>query len=249
MHTTARQLIGSIYKDALRRVARREAKLSTSHPLVSFTFDDFPKTALSIGGAILTDRGLSGTYYAAAGLMGKTTEVGRIFDESDLPRLIESRHELACHTYSHVSAADAALSSYYEDVMKGEQALRKYLDVAHQNNFSYPFGRATILAKRKVAPAMRSCRGIFPGSNGPIVDLNLLSANSLYGGIEGLPKIQSLIEENIRNRMWLIFYTHDIQNTPSDFGCTPQLFEKVVRCAIESGSEVVTVKRALDYTL
>jgi peptidoglycan/xylan/chitin deacetylase (PgdA/CDA1 family) len=33
-------------------------------PVISFTFDDFPRSALVKAGAILRERGLAGTYYA-----------------------------------------------------------------------------------------------------------------------------------------------------------------------------------------
>ncbi len=67
---------------------------------------------------------------------------------------------------------------------EGEQELGRYIGNAEQLNFSYPFGDVTVQAKKKVGPAMRSCRGIFPGLDGPMVDLNLLHANSLYGADE-----------------------------------------------------------------
>jgi peptidoglycan/xylan/chitin deacetylase (PgdA/CDA1 family) len=244
---TVRRFLGKARRQVLSGVARREVRLSAVRPLISFTFDDFPKSALSTGGAILKDFGLRGTYYAAAGLMGTTTEVGPIFDERDLPSLLDAGHELACHTYSHISARNVELPAYHEDVLKGERALAQYLGGSARLNFSYPFGGVTIRVKRKVAPAMRSCRGIFPGLDGPIVDLNLLHGNNLYGRAESLPAIQSAIGENTRQRRWLIFYVHDVQPVPSDYGCTPEFFEKVVRCAVESGSEIVTVAKALDY--
>jgi len=242
-----RTFLGEARRQLLSGVARREARLCTDRPLVTFTFDDFPKSALLTGGAILKECGLSGTYYAAAGLMGTTTEVGPIFDQGDLLCLFEAGHELACHTYSHVSARKTSLSGYYKDVLKGEYILAGYLGRAVRLNFSYPFGGVTIGAKKKVAPSMRSCRGIFPGLNGPIIDLNLLHGNSLYGGLERFSAIQCVIGENVRQKKWLIFYTHDVQSTPSPYGCTPSLFEKVVRCAIESGSEIVTVAKALEH--
>jgi len=240
-----RKVIGDARRQFLSAVARREARLTSERPLISFTFDDFPKTALYTAGAILESLGLHATYYAAAGLMATPTEVGAIFDEGDLPALIAHGHELASHTYSHISATKTGLSVYYQDAKKGEHALAKYAPNGRMN-FSYPFGAVTVGAKKKVGPAMRSCRGIFPGLDGSVVDLNLLHANSLYGGSDRLPAMESLIEENARRNSWLIFYTHDVQEKPSPYGCTPGLFESVVGCAMKSGAEIVTIEKALD---
>ena len=38
--------------------------------VVSFTFDDFPRSAWSNGGAVLEEYDVRGTYYAAMGLAG-----------------------------------------------------------------------------------------------------------------------------------------------------------------------------------
>lgn len=244
-----RKIFGRVRRHLLSRVARREVRLSNDRPLISFTFDDFPKTALFTGGAILKNRGLVGTYYAAAGLMGTTTEVGQIFDQADLTCLIEAGHELACHTYSHVSARKLSLNSYYEEVLRGQRALAQFAGASARLNFSYPFGEVTLNAKKEVGPAMPSCRGIYPGLDGPAIDLNLLHGNSIYGGLERFPSFRSLIDNNARKKTWLIFYTHDVQTNPGPYGCTPELFEKIVKTAVESGSEIVTVAEALTRSL
>jgi peptidoglycan/xylan/chitin deacetylase (PgdA/CDA1 family) len=240
-----RAILGGARRQLLSRVARREARLNNERPLISFTFDDFPKSALFTGGAILAEQRLSGTYYAAPGLIGTSTEVGPIFEPSDLQHLLEAGHELASHTYSHISSRKTSLSAYFEDARKGEQELGRYVGRPGLLNFSYPFGDVTIEAKKKIGPAMRSCRGIFPGLDGPVVDLNLLHANSLYGADERFTAAESLIQENARQNSWLIFYTHDVQQEPSPYGCTPRLFERVVACAIKSGAEILTVASAL----
>jgi peptidoglycan/xylan/chitin deacetylase (PgdA/CDA1 family) len=241
-----RTVLGNARRQLLSGVARREVRLCTDCPLISFTFDDFPKTALFTGGAILGEHGLCGTYYAAPGLMGRETEVGHIFEQADLPPLLEAGHELAGHTYSHISARKTNLSAYHEDVRRGQQELAGFLGKAERLNFSYPFGGVTIAAKKQVGPTMRSCRGIFPGLDGPLVDLNLLHANSLYGGAERFAAAESLIKQNARQKSWLIFYTHDVQEKPSPYGCTPSLFEAAVRSAVDSGAEILTVTKALE---
>ena len=53
-------------------------------PVISFTFDDFPRSALLNAGAILRERGLAGTYYASFGLMGTKAPTGEMFEREDL---------------------------------------------------------------------------------------------------------------------------------------------------------------------
>src|SRR5687768_8348252 len=83
---------------------RRPARMLNTDPLISFTFDDFPRSALHIGGEILKSYGFKGTYYAAFSLLGRDSPVGPIFVESDLASLLADGHELGCHTFAHSNA-------------------------------------------------------------------------------------------------------------------------------------------------
>jgi peptidoglycan/xylan/chitin deacetylase (PgdA/CDA1 family) len=208
---------------------------------VSFSFDDFPRTALTVGGKILKGVGARATYYTAVGLMDSVNELGPQFRRDDLHALLQEGHELGNHTFSHVSARATSLADYCEEVTRGNQALTEVLGIIASRNFSYPFGEVTFRVKKRVGQNIPSCRGIFRGLNGPAVDLNLLYANSLYGGTEQLAAAKALIDENTRRKTWLIFYTHDVQPHPSPYGCTPALLEEIVNAVQRSGARIVTV--------
>jgi hypothetical protein len=77
------------------------------------------------------------------------------------------------------------------------------------------------------------------------VDLNLLRANSLYSSSFDLDSIDRLIKENGRRRGWLIFYTHDISEQPSAFGCRPGEFESVVKLAVKTRARIMPVGQAV----
>jgi peptidoglycan/xylan/chitin deacetylase (PgdA/CDA1 family) len=226
-------------------VYRRTVSLGNRGPIVSFTFDDFPTTALTIGGSILEQFDARGTYYTALSLMNTRNEDEvEQFREEDIDALLESGHELASHTYSHISCRTASLSNYCKDVERGSQAVKKTNRV-DSVNFAYPFGHLSLLTKRDLAGTVASARSIFPGFNGPEIDLNLLRANSLYGGMEAAKQAEALIAENAKRKTWLIFYTHDVSSNPSPYGCTPARLEAAVYCAAQSGSRILTVREVL----
>lgn len=189
-----------------------------------------------------------GTFYAAPSLMGKTTEVGQIFVRGDLDQLLQEGHELGSHTFSHVSARDLSAGEFGEEINRGFEVLAKDLGLAASRNFSYPFGVVTTVTKWRTGHLMQSCRGIFGGVNKLNVDLNLLQANRLYGGMEQLKPARALIREAVTRKGWLIFCTHDVQEQPSEYGCTPEMFEQVVALAAESGATVATVEEVLKST-
>jgi peptidoglycan/xylan/chitin deacetylase (PgdA/CDA1 family) len=225
-------------------IHRRTVPFTHRRPVVSFSFDDFPRTAYTVGGSILEQFGVRGTYYAAVGLMNTVNELGEQFRLDDARSLVEKGHELGSHTFSHISCRSVSCPEFHADVEKGRRALKELMGT-ESGNFSYPFGDLTLRTKKVVAPGLASARSIFPGLNGPTVDLNLLRANRLYGDLGECAQAAALIDQNVRRGCWLIFYTHDVRPRPSAYGCTPALFEWVVSCAIRSGSRILTVAQVL----
>lgn len=236
-----RSKVARVRRNALCAFARRNVLLPCDRSLISFSFDDFPRTALTVGGAILKNAGARGTYYAAPGLMDSLNELGPQFRMEDLQDLLTAGHELASHTYSHAHARCTSLARYREEVERGFRTLKETFRLNASRQFAYPYGEITFWVKKTVGPMMQSCRGVYPGLNGPILDLNLLRANDLYGNTDQLAAARTLIDENSQRRTWLIFYTHDVQPNPSPYGCTPELLEQVVRTAVESGSRIATI--------
>jgi peptidoglycan/xylan/chitin deacetylase (PgdA/CDA1 family) len=236
-----RSWTGAVRRQIWCSFCSRLVPLGNRGPIVTFSFDDFPRTALTNGASIIERYGGRATYYVAMGLLGKENDVGRQFCGADLENLIERGHELASHTFSHLSAQRTALGKFRRDVDHGEHAIRESIAVGPSNNFAYPYGEVTLRAKSQLGPCMRSCRGTCSGFNGPQVDLNLLRSNSLYGDIEKADAARQLILENENRRSWLIFYSHDVADKPSRFGCTPALLESVVSFAAERGTRVMTV--------
>ncbi|MGA8439334.1 MAG: polysaccharide deacetylase family protein [Candidatus Sulfotelmatobacter sp.] len=236
-----RAALGTVRRRALCSLHRRIVPLGRRGPIVSFAFDDFPRTAYTIGGSILRSFGVRGTYYAAVGLMNTSNDLGEQFRADDLQALVSNGHELAGHTFSHISSSSVPLLAFRQDVKKGQQALHQITGITPSANFAYPYGAVTLAAKKALGEEMMSCRGIYGGVNGPDLDLNLLRANSLYGDIDRLTRVQELISQNEKRKGWLIFYTHDVQDHPSRYGCTPALLEAALSAAIRGGSKISTV--------
>jgi peptidoglycan/xylan/chitin deacetylase (PgdA/CDA1 family) len=241
---SVRSGLGAARRRLLCSLYRRSAPLGNRGPIVSFTFDDFPRTACSAGGAILERFGVRGTYYAAAGLMNTSNELGEQFRLEDIDSLLEKGHELASHTFGHISCRSVSGKEFCEDVEKGRKAVEEVSGL-DSPNFAYPFGHVTLQAKRTLRLGLGSARSIVPGLNGPAIDLNLLRANSLYGDLEGARRAEELIADNTKQKAWLIFYTHDVRSKPSPFGCTPELLEFAVSSAARCGCRILTMGEAL----
>src|SRR4029453_8134627 len=99
-------------------------------PLISFTFDDFPRSALHVAGRILEDHGIAGTYYVSLGLMGTLTPTGEMFTQDDLTQLLNCGHELGCHTYAHCDAAETTAPQFEQSVIDNREAQRRLIPSA-----------------------------------------------------------------------------------------------------------------------
>jgi peptidoglycan/xylan/chitin deacetylase (PgdA/CDA1 family) len=213
-------------------------------PVISFTFDDVPRSAVLVGGEILRKYGLHGTYYVCMGLANTMTETGERFRRDDLQPLAASGHEIACHTYSHLSFNSHSPIEIAADLDRNQKALEQALPGYTPRQFAFPYGDVSPDGWRMVSGRFESCRRTGGDINFEPIRLNLLSAVPLY---ERIPLAESLgfVDELLKQPSWLIFYTHDIGKSHSSYGCTPEYFETVVSKAAGCGAEVLKIGEAV----
>lgn len=234
-----------LQREAAARLARRPLLMRNAEPLVSFTFDDFPRSALLKGGAILRTHGVKGTFFASFGLMGRVGPTGEMFSSADLEELIRQKHELGCHTFDHCHAWDTAPRDFEASILRNREATEKYLAGLELKTFSYPISCPRPGTKRRAGRHFSCCRGGGQTFNSGIADLNNLKAFFIEKSRDDFETIEKVIKQSVRQRGWLIFATHDVSDLPTQFGCKPALFDKIVRCAVQSGAKVLPVYEAL----
>jgi peptidoglycan/xylan/chitin deacetylase (PgdA/CDA1 family) len=234
-----------------RRVARwlgrRPLRIQCASPVISFTFDDFPRSALYQGGAILRESGFAGTYYTSFGLMGKTAPTGEIFTAEDLGEFVRQGHELGCHTFDHCDSWATAPVEFEASVLRNRKKLAELAGLfpgASFSSLSYPISWPRSGTKRRIAGYFDCARGGGQTFNVGMTDLNYLNAFFIEQSRDDFSAIQRVIEANSAQRGWLIFATHDVCNSPTRFGCTPKLFARVVKCAQSSGAVILPVGQA-----
>lgn len=227
------------------RLGRRMVQLPKGRPIISFTFDDFPRSALENGGAILNRRGLSGTYYASFGLMEQITATGELFRPTDVTRLLAGGHELGCHTYDHFPAWETRPAAYEASVRKNLETMRRCAPGLPCRSHSFPISWPRPSSKKRLSRYFDCCRGGGQSVNLGWVDMNYLSAFFLEQSRDNPVAVGEIIELNRECGGWLIFATHDICDRPTKYGCTPEFFEEVVDAAVRSGADIMTVSSAL----
>lgn len=233
------------------RLARKLGQMLQTRPrqvrwpggVVSFTFDDFPKSALAVGGAVLEAHGLRGTYYTSAGVAETKSDLGPMFDADDVAAAHRSGHEIACHTFAHLDCRRSNLGLLLADIDENATALSDLTGGCRPVSFAFPFGSVSFSSKTALSHRFSSCRGVGHGINAGSVDFADLRANPV-GIWEDEAIVSRLIDDACGADGWLIFYTHDIVDSPSPYGCTPAQLEATVaaaaaRCAVLPVRDVV----------
>lgn len=238
-------LISKLNRRWARLAARAPMSVELDHAIVSFTFDDFPKSAAVEGAALLEAHGWRGTYYAAAGYAGQDTHHGAMFDAGDLQRLVANGHEIGCHTHSHLDGSSVAPADMLADIERNEAALRALGYDGPLESFAYPYGEVTPATKRLLANRFSSLRGVQAAINRGRCDRSLLKSVPVDGGEPGIARAVEAAHALTQDPGWLIFYIHDVQDTPTPWGCTPAQLSRVCDAVEESGARVLTVAAAL----
>lgn len=225
----------SLFKDSVR--------MRNGTSIISFSFDDFPRSAYHTAGAILKAHGFRGTYYAALGLMGAQEPVGEIFLREDLVSLVADGHELGCHTFAHCDTWNTPPAVFEQSIIDNARRLNELLPEASFKSLSYPLSGPRLNTKRRAARHFSCCRVGGQTYNAAVVDPSMLSAYFLEQA-ENLDSVKKMIDRNSAACGWLIFATHDVCEAPSRWGCNPAFFEDVVHYASRSEATVLPVGEA-----
>jgi peptidoglycan/xylan/chitin deacetylase (PgdA/CDA1 family) len=221
-------------------------RLSLNQPVVSFTFDDVPGVSFENGGKILSDAGFSGTFYVALNLLNASNP-DDVFTKQQLRDAFGHEHELGCHTYGHIHLTQIPVDQAIQDMNRNRREMQVILPQAELKNFSYPYGEQTLSFKKYLGQNYRSARGVGHGINGSNTDLFNLKAIRLYEAQFPLGDIIKRLDEAERSNGWLIFYTHDVRQNPTRWGCSPGYFEAVVRETATRKLMVLPVNGVLDF--
>jgi peptidoglycan/xylan/chitin deacetylase (PgdA/CDA1 family) len=239
-------LWASLPKPLQRRMARwcgqNKHAIQPAVPLISFTFDDFPRSALVQGGAVLSEIGFRATYYACFGLMDQSSPTGTLFSPSDFPALMQ--HEIGSHTFDHCDAWGTEPAEFEASIVRNEQFVARELPGVTMASLSYPISYPRPETKRRTAGHYECARGGGQTYNAGATDLNYLKAFFLEQSRDDLDSIKRAVDDNSRAGGWLILATHDICESPTRFGCTPGFFKQVVAYVAQSGAVVLPVSEA-----
>jgi peptidoglycan/xylan/chitin deacetylase (PgdA/CDA1 family) len=240
-----RRFLGKLRDGARELIRTRGVAMVNERPIVSFTFDGFAKSAAVNAAKALERRGATGTFYTSRCFCGATVDAIDHYDLEDLRRLVDNGHEIGCHTAGHVRAPSIAPAQLSADLEANAEFIGAQFGDLRMTTFAFPFGDIDVRTKLQTQRRFAACRSTSRGVNVGVADLGELRAEPLFSGSTDAAMVKGLIERSAQPNSWLIFFTHDVDETPSPYGCTPALFEHALESALTIGCEVLPVRNAL----
>ena len=228
-----------------RHTIVRPARLTGVRALASIAFDDFPRNAWTLGGPVLARHGARATYYTAGGFCGRSVDGTRFYDADDLRALAAAGHEIGCHGFNHRPVAELSPAELAQDTARNAEFLKPFLAGGAAASYAFPYGRVSRLAKRFLAPRFASLRGTHEGPNRGRVDLAQLNVVSLETRLWNEAALQATIRRAADNGSWLIFYTHDVSDSPGPYGSTPEMLDRALGHVAAAGIETLPVREAV----
>ncbi|HEB87259.1 MAG TPA: hypothetical protein ENI68_09645, partial [Gammaproteobacteria bacterium] len=225
----------------LQTFASKRIPVRMGRPIISITFDDVPRTAMTNGVPILDRCGVKATFYVAMGLSRREDS---FIGPEEIVELSRCGHDISCHTYSHYRLNTGTAQSMAADAQKNVHELCQLLDVTSIDHFSYPFGQVNFKAKRLLGNNYKTLRSSRPGINQVSTDMYLLRAISLYSDRFDKESIKQVIRKAEHSGGWLIFYTHGVSDNPDAYSCTPEQFEWLLDQCKSSKAEILPISEA-----
>ena len=225
--------------------AKQTLRVKTDQPIVSFTFDDCPKSVMQNALKPLEAEGWLSTVYMSMGRCGKTNHLGLHMSEADVKAAYESGHEIGDHTFSHMDGADVPVEVFEANIDKNQNVLAE-LGLPPSETFAYPYGEVTPKLKKMMKRRFKGARGITSRIHENNVDLNQIGSNRLYAGHD-VKVLLETIKELKTTSGWLTIFTHDVRENPSRFGCTPEDMRAVIKAVKDVGASVMTMAEAINH--
>ena len=239
-----KELVHKFDRKLAKVIARAPRVLRTDGPIVSFTFDDIPATALR-GADLLETVGARGTFYISAGLLGAEGMQGRHADRQELLDLCARGHEIGCHTYSHLRAASSSKSGFAADLDRNRNVLADLAGSAPKS-FAFPFGSVSTSTKYAARARYSSCRTTQSFIQANVFDAAGLGGIPVYSDPQRLRVCDEVIEKAAAGKNWVIFYTHDVAQAPSAYGCRFDQLRHVMQRCKEFSYKFLTVADVID---
>ena len=214
MHGAVSRALAAVRHSVRTALFSRTVAMRNRRAIVSFTFDDFPQSAVLNGARLLENHGARGTFYLTGSYCGRVVDNVPQYGAEDLAVLAQAGHEIGCHTFSHPRVSALSAAALNREIKLNAAFLARHLPGLQLRTFAYPFGDVSFTATMRLQSKFVCCRSSEPGFNSGTADLGRLRSVRLYDRLVSPEDVSNIVEQAVTRTAWLIFYTHDVTRIP-----------------------------------
>jgi peptidoglycan/xylan/chitin deacetylase (PgdA/CDA1 family) len=214
--------------------------------ILSVTFDDFPRSAWTVGGELLAEVGGQATYYLSGTFHKANVDGVPYFRDDDVDELVAAGHELGCHSFDHRSVLDSSPSDYLRSVQRNADFVGSLLPGYRLRSHAFPYGHVRIVNRIALRRRFEVLRGIQKPRRVTGFDATHVDAGGLEDRRQGDFDWPRLMAETARARGWLVLFTHGVTDQPTPYDTRPLELKRILSCAKNVGLDILSVGGALD---
>jgi len=207
---------------------------------VAFCVDDIPQSAINYFNKI--DE-IPLTLFVSGGLQGEVSYGKKMYSLSDL-KIFCQKHdsiEISCHTYSHNDITSCTNFEFINDCKKNREFLSSEFNLQGKIGFSFPKGRWNFRVLKYLSKHYKYLRTTRKFVLRFLCFRYFLPGMPCYSS--QLPAVFNIVDRfSLSKNLWLILYTHDICESPSQFGMTPEECNKLIKHLNQMGFTFVTLE-------
>lgn len=240
-------LAGRLSFAAASRWTPRPLAPGPERGLISFSFDDIPRTAWTEGGAILARYGVRGTYYLGGDLCGGVFEGREQYRRSDVAEILAAGHEVGSHLFHHVSTLGLSAGQMRQEIAANDAFLEEVIGPGFRaQSFAYPYGEVSVTAKWLCSRRFRASRSVRCGLNRSGADRDQLRILAIDNIFADETDWSGIFDRIAREKAWAIVLAHGVDASDHPFSCPPSRLDAAVRGAVEAGLEILPVAEVME---
>ncbi|WP_241078480.1 polysaccharide deacetylase family protein [Natranaerofaba carboxydovora] len=205
------------------------------------TFDDGYKTDYEVVYPILEEKGIQAVTYISPIFAEK--KLGEYMNWEQIKALDEAGWDVEDHTYSHPNMTELTEQDIHQEMEKVNETFeKKGLDIPEHH--ALPHGAYNDTVKDLLFSYRTTVRKAENTLNPFPLEDKFLDAVDM--GIHSTDGLKRLIDKAIEKRKIVIFFTHDVQDDPFDYGITTDKFKSVVEYAVDQDIEILTLTELME---
>jgi peptidoglycan/xylan/chitin deacetylase (PgdA/CDA1 family) len=235
--------IGYLSLDNVALYPKSESRGIFTTGAVAFRFDDGWLSQYTNAASKLSSSGLNGTFYISSRQLLENGFSG-FMDHSQLKDLYARGFEIGAHTKSHAHLTQLTPEEQLDEIQNSRNDLIA-MGLGQVNSFSYPYGEYNETTMQIVKDVgFSSAVSVVNGYAMPFSDKYQLERKEIVTSTT-LDEIKEMVDEASRDKKWLIFEMHEVNNSGNFYSTTEDVFNQAVDYVVQKQIPVVTISQGI----